>query len=652
LLGAAAPAHAALTVNINDVAQSETNGDTTFAFAITGTTDATPFPGGGSVTATTSDNTAVAGGGQPGHDYDAKSESFTINAIAANTVNAPIGTFNVTVHGDATFELNDQFVVTLSNITGTGAAIGDGSGTGTIQNDDARPDLVFADPAAQAEGNAGASPYNFPVTLTNATYLPVAFQATTIGGSATSAPAGPGNPDFTEILDQTFTIPAGATSVNVPVQVNGDTILEGNETLAVRFTNFTNQLVAVNLVPGGVQQTNGQINNDDTAPTFTISALTTELCETDNPIQITVTLSAPSGLPATVTLTTGGTATAGTDYTLAPLVLNFAPGETVKTATLDPAADLTLEGAETIVITAVATSGVTGPNQVLPTITLNDPDDRNVFLEKISGGDTIGLNGNPLQVFRATVTDGCGDPVPFAEVTFHVNGSTGSDQDVTVIANSQGEAQFSYPPLFPGTDDVTASVDNLGQTFTSNLISTDFTIGSNTPNAAVDGHGNTDAAEASGPTGLLTFFSLNVRNLRNNRTSGAVNATLPVAGAITLRSLKINHLIAGQGLPDGKKALMFGTAKLLVQVGGPGMGIRTVLVPVSIRVDALDNGNPGVPNDRFEVTFLVQLTRGGKEAIAGGLLPAGTFTAGGNVVGGKNGVPGNINIRNGLATTF
>ena len=53
---------------------------------------------------------------------------------------------------------------------------------------------------------------------------------------------------------------------------------------------------------GGVQQGTGTIQDDDTAPTFTISALATTLCETDNPIQITVTLSAPSGLPATVTL--------------------------------------------------------------------------------------------------------------------------------------------------------------------------------------------------------------------------------------------------------------------------------------------------------------------------------------------------------------
>jgi hypothetical protein len=659
LLGTAAPAHAALTVNIDNVSQAEGNaGTTTFTFHITGTTDAGAYAGGGQVSATTADGTALSTATQatqPGADYVAKTQTFTIPAIGASLSNQPIGSFDVTVNGDTTFELNDQFSVTLATVLNTPAfTIGTGTGTGTIQNDDTRPHLIFNDPSPKTEGNAGTSAYNFPVTLSNATYLDVQFNATTIGGSATSAPGGPGNPDYQEILDQTFTFLAGTTTFNVPVTVNGDTTFEGNETLGVRFTNFTNQFVAIDAVPGGVQQTNGVINNDDVAPTFTISALTQVLCETDNPIQITVTLSQASGLPATVTLTDNtGSAQDPADFALTPKVLNFAPGETVKTATLTPIHDNLVEGPETIIVVATGTSGTTGGPVQLATITLNDPDSLSLNLVQISGDSVISINGISQQCFRVTVTDGCGDPFANQTVQVSINGNTGNNSSFPLLLDNAGVGEFCFTPVFPGSDSVQVSAFNGIQTFFSNIINLDFTVGSNTGNASVTGAGATDAAEAAGPVGIFSFFSLDVKNLRNGRTQGSVNGTLPLAGAATLRSLKMTNLIAGQGLPDGKKALAFGTAKLIVQIGGPGSGIRTVQAPVFIRVDALDNGLPGVPNDRFEITFLVDTRKeAGRKAVVLGGLPSDTFTVGGNVEHGNNGARGDIRITTGLGGSF
>lgn len=773
LLGTAAPAHATVTVSLtNDVALAEGNaGTTAFHFNLHAVNNDGANPSvAGSVLVTTADGTAVAGGAQPNADYVGRSFTQVIPVIAAGGVfDADV---QVDVNGDITFEPNENFTLNISNPSNV--LLGTASRTGTILNDDSRPDLVFNDPAPKAEGNSGSSPYNFTLSLTNPTFLPVSVNATTIVGSATSAGGAPGNPDYTEILDQTFTIPAGSTSVTIPVSVIGDLVLEPDENFGVRITNVTNVFTAVNplpggvaqatgvitnddvdltlsinnpskaegnsgssplnftvsipnpaptggitfrastivgtatsspagpgnpdyaeilnqlftipagstsvtvpvtifgdttfegnetfavritnptnggVIPGGVAQGTGTINNDDTAPTFSISALATVLCETDNPIQITVTLSEASGLPATVTLTDNtGTAQDPADFTLQPKVLNFAPGETVKTATLTPVHDNLVEGSETIIIVANPTTGVTGPAQVLPTITLNDPDSLNLNLVQISGDSLISINGISQQCFRVTVTDGCGDPFANQTVTFHVNGTTGNNQDVDVLLDNAGVGEFCFTPVFPGSDEIFVTADNGLQTFVSNTIDLDFTVAPNTRNASVTGAGVTDAAEAAGPTGLFSFFSVDVKNLRNGRTQGSVNGTLPVLGAITLRSLKMTNLVAGQGQPDGKRALAFGTAKLIVQVGGPGNGIRTVQAPVLIRVDALDNGLPGVPNDRFEVTFLVdQRQKAGRNAVAGGVLPGGTFTAGGNVEHGNNGAKGDIRIVTGLA---
>ena len=62
-------------------------------------------------------------------------------------------------------------------------------------------------------------------------------------------------------------------------------------------------------------------------------------------ITLTITLSAPSTEPVTVTVgVTGGTATSGTDYTaVAPTTLTFAPGQTTLTYTIIIKGDKTKE---------------------------------------------------------------------------------------------------------------------------------------------------------------------------------------------------------------------------------------------------------------------------------------------------------------------
>lgn len=711
VLGPAAPATAAVNLSINDVSQVETNaGTTTFQFTITETnTDGMNPSGAYGYSIQTADNTAVAGGSQPNNDYVANSAGVGVAApgLAAGASNNR--TFNVTVNGDTTYELNDQFFVNLSAATGA-ATIVDGQGVGTIQNDDNRPNLIFNDPANKLEGNAGTSNYNFPLSLSNATYLAVAVNATTIGGSATSAPAGPGNPDYTEILDQQFTIPAGSTSVNIPVSVNGDTTFEGDETLGVRITNVTNTFTAVDPLSGGVAQANGVIQNDDTAPTASFTPVNANVCEATldplNPSQqlIQVNLSAPSGLPGTVTLNLGGTAILNTDYILSlqgggALVngstITFAPGETQKVIVITPIDDSFVEGNETVVLALTAgtgVSGITGGNSVTNIL---DDESLTVTLEELPNADplndpfVIGLNGRPLRCFRATVLDNCGNPVIGTIVTFSIEGNTGgqivgqgfniiNQNTIQVVTNDQGQAEFCYVPQFPGEDVVTASVEDaeFGIVF-SNDVFVEVDAPFNTGNAVVTGSGYVDLAEVlagllPGPTGVPSFFSLDVKNGRNNRTVGSVNTTLGVAlpigkggrwvgGTVNLRSIRLGvfnglgGLIAGQATTGGKRAIIFGTARVQIQAGRT----RFVLNNVPFRVDALDNGNPGVPNDRFQLTLLIDtLVSGGPKSLGRAVRDAGTvpvpsdvftLTFGGNLDFARTrGVKNNIDIRNGF----
>ena len=102
---------------------------------------------------------------------------------------------------DTTDEAAETFTVTLSGPTN--ATLGDGTGTGTIADDDGAPSLSVAD-AAAAEG----SDVSFTVTLSPASGKTVTVSYDTSRPGGTTAEAA----DFTAQTDRTLTIPAGSTT--------------------------------------------------------------------------------------------------------------------------------------------------------------------------------------------------------------------------------------------------------------------------------------------------------------------------------------------------------------------------------------------------------------------------------------------------------
>jgi len=110
-------------LSINDVTQVEGNsGTTTYSFTVS---LSAPAPVGGvSFDIATASDSATSG-----VDFVAKSLTGQTIPQGASTY-----TFDVLVNGDTALEINETFLVALSNATG--ANIADASGTGTITNDD------------------------------------------------------------------------------------------------------------------------------------------------------------------------------------------------------------------------------------------------------------------------------------------------------------------------------------------------------------------------------------------------------------------------------------------------------------------------------------------------------------------------------------
>src|SRR5262249_34373704 len=135
-----------------------------------------------------------------------------------------------------------------------------------IVNDDAAPTIKVSRPA-QAEGNPGTASMNFVVTLTAPngvaapTFRDLILTANTADGTATVA-----NNDYVPLTNAQFTIPAGQTTLTIPVSVAGDTAVDPDEPSSLTVTPNDPTLVANAAATG-----QGTILNDDPTPTITIT---------------------------------------------------------------------------------------------------------------------------------------------------------------------------------------------------------------------------------------------------------------------------------------------------------------------------------------------------------------------------------------------
>ncbi|HEV7646032.1 MAG TPA: Calx-beta domain-containing protein [Pyrinomonadaceae bacterium] len=298
---------AAPTFAIDDVTQSEGNSGTTlFTFTIT-RTGSTAL--GSTVNYTTGNGTAAAGS-----DYDTASGS--VNFLPNETSKQVI----VSVNGDATYENDETFTVDLTS-TDNGTFT-DNSGLGTITNDDAAPAFSI-NHIEFAEGNSGTTAFNFIVTKTGSTDLNAGVNFETNDSSA-QAPE-----DFTALSGMLNFLP-GEMSKTITVNVNGDTAFETNEAFSVRLSGPANATLTNDT---GV----GTIDNDDTAPSFSIDDVTHDEGNSGTTsYTFTVTKTGSTALDASVNYNTvdGNASVADGDYTNNSGTVTFLPGDTTQTITI------------------------------------------------------------------------------------------------------------------------------------------------------------------------------------------------------------------------------------------------------------------------------------------------------------------------------
>ena len=300
----------------------------------------------------------------------------------------------------------------------TQATVADPQGIGTITNDDVLPAL-FIDNVTAPEGNAGATPFVFTVSLSNPSATSITVDATASDGSATQldtdyAPAG-----------QTLTFLPGEVSKTFAVNVNGDTTPEPNETFNVALTAPTNATIAD---PGGL----GTITNDDFPP-GTVGVLVDDVTLAEGTgagttsFTFTLSLTGPTTAATSVDITTvDGSATVGdSDYTTNTQTVNFPSGQSgPQTVTVLVGRDSKYEADETF---SISLSGATGPLIVLDDTGLGTVDNDDA-MPTISIDDVAELEGNsgttPLE-FTVALTPASGVAATVQLTTADVSATVG-----------------------------------------------------------------------------------------------------------------------------------------------------------------------------------------------------------------------------------
>ena len=363
-----------------------------------------------------------------GTDYTAPA-SGTLTFAAGDTS----GTITVSVTGDSTDEPDETVVVTLGNASG--ATIGSGTGTGTITDDDAAPTVTLAVADDSISENGGS-------TTVSATLSHPSSEATTITIAALANA-------YTVGADATITIAAGDTAnasdtatINAVDNDTGEADRSVSVTGSASNTQGIGRVTGAGLTLEDDDGGSGPTGPSDGEPTMSINSpsVAEGAAGTTATLTFTVSLSAASTQAVTVDYAeaTGGTATAGTDYTApASGTLTIAAGDTGATIAVTVTGDGVDEPDETILMTLGEPAGATlGTGTGTGTIT---DDDAAPTVTLALADDSISENGGSTTV-SATLSHPSSEATTITISPVADAYTVGADATITIAAGNTANA--------------------------------------------------------------------------------------------------------------------------------------------------------------------------------------------------------------------
>ena len=275
---------------------------------------------------------------EPGSGAEIVTPSVTVRGTVSEAAVVTVNGAAVTLTGSGPFAFSNDLTLPGPGAHRINVTAVDPSDNRASTSIDVKYMTLTVDDAVVAEGNAGSPQALFNLRLSTASAQAITVQYSTAPGSATPATDYVGGGGST-------TIPAGSLSVPVAIAVNGDSVDEDDETFTLTLTSASGAAIVDGVATGTIMDDDGPpaISIDDVAVAEGSSGFV--------PATFTLTLLHPSSKNVGVSYATGGgTATGGTDYTIANGTLSFGPLETTKTLTVEVKGDLVDEPDETFFV--------------------------------------------------------------------------------------------------------------------------------------------------------------------------------------------------------------------------------------------------------------------------------------------------------------
>ena len=365
---------------------------------------------------------AISGTAINGTDYTLLPGAITIPDTASGA------DLIITPTDDALLEGSENVTVTVVAGAGYGAEIPASATLWITDNETLTPSVGFASATgATTEALVSGSEFrDISVTLTSGGTDTVTVNYTGSGGTAQGddvdwafVDAENGN---AVIPGGTLTFAPGVTSQNVRIRVKNDTVIEGDETALLVLQNA--RFARISSSRGTHTLTISDANNPTPRVRMLLASSTRAEPDGTEPLLMAV-LDRALTTSATVQYTVTGTATSGSDYTLAPGTLTFAAGETMRLLPLAILSDATIEPIETIVVTLTNPTVAELGTPSAHTITLRDAITPEVSISATTA--EVDENAGPAQ-FTVTLAASLGYPLT---VHYTVGGSASAGGDYT-----------------------------------------------------------------------------------------------------------------------------------------------------------------------------------------------------------------------------
>ena len=423
-------------------------------------------------------------------DYTAAAANASITIAQGDSS----GAISIPTTDDDTYEGDHYFTLTLDSTDNFNISDTAGSSTGTITDAADTPSFAFSAASTDAEEDDGT--VTLTVARTGKTLVAATVSYATADGTAT------GGSDFTAIASTNLSFAVADTSKDITVSVTNDSNDEPAEA-------FTVDLTAGAHAQLGTANSHTVNITDNDATTVTLEAPSTAIDENAGAKTITVTLgrALTGDETLSVPLTFSGTATFGTDYTLAapnstptgvsysnlastdlganPPTISFSGvngAADSATVILTATADTTDEGASEAVTVGLGTlnansgTNLGGGASGSGTATFNITDD-----DDAPGGITLTLDKSTIAEDAATAT---------VTVTASVTGGTAyaTNKTVKVKVGESGDTAVEGADYANVADyDLTINAMETSAEWTFSLDPTDDTLDEDTETLSVTG---------------------------------------------------------------------------------------------------------------------------------------------------------------------